>query len=213
VVEGRPNTLVLACGALAKEVLALKGAMNLADGVFDLQCLPASYHNYPDKIVPALKDVLNTRGADYDHVLIGYGDCGTGGGLDRLLENYPNAQRLPGAHCYAFYAGLSEFDGMMEQELGSFFLTDYLVRHFKTLIVKGFGIDRYPNLKDMYFEHYKRLIYMSQEPTDALICEAQEAAEFLGLTFEHYHVGYGDLGAAISLLNATTNQENGVHHV
>jgi len=110
---------------------------------------------------------------NYDHVLIGYGDCGTGGGLDRLLKDYPKAERLPGAHCYAFYAGLSEFDDMMEEELGSFFLTDYLVRHFKTLIIKGFGMDRYPNLKETYFEHYKRLIYMSQDPTDELIELAQ----------------------------------------
>ena len=108
--QSRHNTLVLACGALAKEVLALKASMNLADDVFDLQCLPANYHNYPDKIVPALKETLDGKGANYDHVLIGYGDCGTGGGLDRLLEDYPKAERLPGAHCYAFYAGLAEFE-------------------------------------------------------------------------------------------------------
>lgn len=198
----RHNTLVLACGALAKEVLALKASMNLCDDVFDLQCLPAGYHNRPDKIVSALKETLDGKGADYDHVLIGYGDCGTGGGLDRLLEDYPKAERLPGAHCYAFYAGLSEFDAMMEEELGSFFLTDYLVRHFQTLIVKGFGMDRYPNLKETYFEHYKRLIYMSQEPTDELIEEAREAAEFLGLAFEHHHVGYGDLATHISAIPA-----------
>ncbi len=198
--QTRHNTLVLACGALAKEVLALKTSMNLSDDVFDLQCLPASYHNHPDKIVPALKETLDGKGAEYDHVLIGYGDCGTGGGLDRLLKHYPKAERLPGAHCYAFYAGLSEFDAMMEEELGSFFLTDYLVRHFKTLIVKGFGMDRYPNLKEMYFEHYKRLVYMSQEPTEQLIEEAREAAGFLGLAFEHHHVGYGDLASYISAL-------------
>jgi len=198
--QTRHNTLVLACGALAKEVLALKKTMGLADDVFDLQCLPAGYHNHPEKIVPALKETLDAKGADYDHVLIGYGDCGTGGGLDRLLEDYPKAERLPGAHCYAFYAGLAEFDAMMEEELGSFFLTDYLVRHFKTLIIKGFGMDRYPNLKEMYFEHYKRLIYMSQEPTDELIKEAREAAKFLDLAFEHHHVGYGDLASHIAAL-------------
>ena len=207
------NTLVLACGALAKEVLALKNSIGLADGVFDLQCLPASYHNHPEKIVPALKDTLDNKGAEYDHILIGYGDCGTGGGLDRLLEDYPKAERLPGAHCYAFYAGFAEFDAMMEEELGTFFLTDYLVRHFKTLIVKGFGMDRYPDLKEMYFEHYKRLIYLSQEPTDALIKEGRVAAGFLGLTFEHYHVGYGDLATAVSFLNTKPNQERGARHV
>lgn len=194
------NTLVLACGALAKEVLALKTSMGLADSVFDLQCLPASYHNHPEKIIPALKETLDGKGKNYDHVLIGYGDCGTGGGLDRLLEDYPKAERLPGAHCYAFYAGLAEFNDMMEEELGNFFLTDYLVRHFKTLIIKGFGMDRYPNLKETYFEHYKRLIYMSQDPTDELIELARDAAEFLGLAFEHRHVGYGDLATYIAQL-------------
>jgi hypothetical protein len=200
VTQSRHNTLVLACGALAKEVLALKASMNLADYVFDLQCLPANFHNYPDKIVPALKETLDGKGANYDHVLIGYGDCGTGGGLDRLLEDYPKAERLPGAHCYAFYAGLAEFDVMMEEELGSFFLTDYLVRHFKTLIIKGFGLELYPDLKEMYFKNYKRLIYISQEPTESLINEAREASEFLGLIFEHNHVGYGDLASRISIL-------------
>ena len=97
--QSRHNILVLACGALAKEILALKASMNLADDVFELQCLPAIYHNYPDKIVPALKKILDGKGKMYDHVLIGYGDCGTGGGLDRLLEDYPKAERLPGAHC------------------------------------------------------------------------------------------------------------------
>lgn len=211
--QPRHNTLVLACGALAKEVLALKTSMGLADTVFDLQCLPAGYHNHPDKIVPALKATLDAKGSDYDHVLIGYGDCGTGGGLDRLLEDYPKAERLPGAHCYAFYAGLSEFDDMMEEELGSFFLTDYLVRHFKTLIIKGFGMDRYPNLKEMYFEHYKRLIYMSQEPTDELIAQGREAASFLDLAFEHHHVGYGDLATAISSLNVKFDPERDARHV
>ena len=198
--QSRHNTLVLACGALAKEVLALKASMNLADDVFDLQCLPANFHNYPDKIVPALKETLDGKGANYDHVLIGYGDCGTGGGLDRLLEDYPKAERLPGAHCYAFYAGLAEFDVMMEEELGSFFLTDYLVRHFKTLIIKGFGLELYTDLKEMYFTHYKRLIYISHEPTESLLNQAREAYEFLGLIFEHNHVGYGDLASRISIL-------------
>ena len=191
------NTLVFACGALAKEVLALKTSMGLADSVFDLQCLPASYHNHPEKIIPALKETLAGKGKNYDHVLIGYGDCGTGGGLDRLLEDYPKAERLPGAHCYAFYVGLSEFDDMMEEELGTFFLTDYLVRHFKTLIVKGFGMDRYPNMKETYFENYKRLIYLVQDPLQNLSDEAREAAKFLDLEYEERHVGYGLMTQAV----------------
>jgi len=161
------KTLLIACGALAKEILAIKDAFEMPDGVFELQCLPAGYHNFPDKIVPNLEKIIDEQGGEYDRILIGYGDCGTGGGLDRMMEKYPKTERLPGAHCYAFYSGLNVFDDMMEEELGSFFLTDYLVRHFDTLIIKGFGMDRYPNLKDMYFEHYKRLLYISQTPSEA----------------------------------------------
>jgi len=114
-----------------------------------------------------------------------------------MMKKYPKTYRLPGTHCYAFYAGLSLFDDMMEEELGSFFLTDYLAQHFETLIVKGFGIDRYPNLKETYFEHYKRLIYISQAPTEALIEKAKKAAVFLGLEFSHRPVGYGELESQI----------------
>ena len=200
------KTLVLACGALAKEILFLQ---EQTTAEFDLQCLPASYHNFPDKIVPGLEKELSERYDQYDQVLIGYGDCGTGGGLDRFLTDYPKARRLPGAHCYAFFAGLSEFDDMMEEELGSFFLTDYLVRHFKTLIVKGFGIDRYPNLKDMYFEHYKRLVYLVQDPSQGLADEAKAAADYLGLAYEERHVGYGLMAGAIG----SVSKGEGLTHV
>ena len=192
------KTLVIACGALAKEILALKDALHMADGVFDLKCLPADYHNFPEKIVPGIEAILKDMRKDYDRILIGYGDCGTGGGLDRMMEDYPKTERLPGAHCYAFYAGLTEFDAMMEEELGSFFLTDYLARHFKTLIVKGMGLDRYPNLKATYFEHYKRLVYISQAPTDELVMAAKNAAYYLELEFEHRPVGYGELAAHVA---------------
>jgi hypothetical protein len=195
------KTLIIACGALAKEILELKKTMGFNDDVFELKCLPAGYHNRPEKIVPGLKKILDAEAERFDRVLIGYGDCGTGGGLDRFLENYPMAERLPGAHCYAFYSGLSQFDEMMEEELGSFFLTDYLVRYFDTLIIKGFGIDRYPDLKDIYFEHYKRLIYISQEPDDKLMAKAKQAAEFLELDFEHRPVGYGELASYVAKLN------------
>ena len=187
------KTLIVACGALAKEVLAIKQQLRMSEDAFELKCLPAGYHNYPDKIVPGLEKIIDEVGDHYDRILIGYGDCGTGGGLDRMMEKYPKTERLPGAHCYAFYSGLSEFDDMMEEELGSFFLTDYLVRHFETLIIKGFGIDRYPNLKEMYFEHYKRLIYISQVPTDDLMAQAKKSADFLELQFIHRPVGYGEL--------------------
>ena len=196
----RHTTLVLACGALAKEIVFLKMRLGSEVDSFDLQCLPAEYHNMPTKIVPALEKVLRERGADYDRILIGYGDCGTGGGLDRLLENYPNAERIEGAHCYQFFAGNALFDATMEEELGSFFLTDYLVRHFDRIIIKGMGLDRFPDLHEMYFKHYKRVVYFSQRHDEDLIAKGEAAARRLGLDFVYKHVGYGELGRAINAL-------------
>ena len=199
-----PKTLVLACGALAKEIVHLQ---KQSGEVFDLQCLPAAYHNTPNKIVPGLRAILDERGANYDSVLIGYGDCGTGGGLDTMLTDYPKAARLPGAHCYAFFAGLEQFDAMMEEELGSFFLTDYLVRHFDNLIFKGLlGLDRFPHLRDEYFKHYKRLVYISQVDDEDLIAKGKAAAQRLGLTFEHRRVGYGLMTEALKF-----SQKESVH--
>ena len=186
---------MLACGALAKEILHLQSALG-AD--FDLQCLPAGYHNTPQKIVPAMKVILDRRGADYDRILIGYGDCGTGGGLDRLLEDYPHAKRLPGAHCYAFFAGLPEFDAMMEEELGSFFLTDYLAAHFESLIWNGMGLDRHPDLLGIYFANYKRVVYLTQTDDDAITAKAKAAADKLGLKFEKRTTGYGLLQTGLT---------------
>ena len=192
------KTLILACGALAKEILHLLKHLGQSA---DLQCFPAGFHNSPQKIVPSLKAILDERAGDYARILIGYGDCGTGGGLDALLENYDNAVRISGAHCYAFFSGLRAFDAMMEEELGTFFLTDYLVQHFDTLIIKGMGLDRFPNLRDTYFEHYKKLTYLAQTHDMALKVKAQEAALKLGLSFEYRFVGYGSLAAAVSFLD------------
>ena len=192
--------LILACGALAKEIVHLTKQLGIDA---DLQCLPAGYHNRPQKIVPHLKTLLDERGADYARILIGYGDCGTGGGLDRLLENYDHAFRLDGAHCYAFYAGLEQFDAMMEAEIGTFFLTDYLVRHFDTLIIKGMGLDRFPELRDSYFEHYTKLTYLAQTEDESLKLAAQRAADRLGLSYEFRLTGYGNLQSAIAELEKT----------
>lgn len=204
------KTLIVACGALAKEILSL---MKQFDQEAELQCLPADLHNRPEKIVPGLKAILDKRASNYDRVLIGYGDCGTGGGLDTLLKDYPNALRLPGAHCYAFYAGLHNFDNMMEEELGTFFLTDYLVRHFDTLIIKGMGIDRYPELQATYFEHYKKLTYLAQTKDDELISKGKEAALKLGLLFEYKFVGYGNLATTISFLGVDPVHKKTKSHV
>lgn len=195
------KTLILACGALAKEIVTLQKQLGQAA---DLQCLPAELHNRPAKIVPGLKAILDSRAQDYDRVLIGYGDCGTGGGLDALLKNYPNAVRLPGAHCYAVFAGLNRFDAMMEEELGTFFLTDYIVRHFETLIIKGMGLDRFPELKNTYFKHYKKVVFLAQTHDPDLQAQAKESALRLGLDYDYRYVGYGNLASAISFLSLDT---------
>lgn len=202
--------LVLACGALAKEIIHLLKQFGLQA---DVQCLPAGFHNTPAKIVPALQDILDARGGDYDRILIGYGDCGTGGGLDALLKNYENAARIPGAHCYAFLSGLSNFEAMMDSELGTFFLTDYLVKHFDTLIIKGMGLDRFPELKHTYFEHYTKLTYLAQTDNDALKLKAKAAARRLGLSYDYRNVGYGGLENAISFLGSDTHMKEGLRLV
>ena len=195
---GVDKTLIVACGALAKEIVLLSKQLGVDA---DLQCLPAGFHNRPEKIVPGLKAILDEKSSSYQRILIGYGDCGTGGGLDRLLADYPHALRLPGAHCYAFFSGLNRFNKMMEEELGSFFLTDYLVRHFDTLIIKGMGLDRFPHLTDVYFENYKKIVYLAQTEDLQLKVKAQEAALKLGLSFEYKVVGYGSLATALAMFD------------
>lgn len=184
-----PSVLVIGCGALARELLdvvAMNGLPNLR-----VECLPAILHNRPEKIPGAVRSRLESAG-DYDEVYVAYGDCGTGGMLDRVLEEF-GVERLPGAHCYQFYAGMGAFEEMHEDEPATFYLTDYLTRHFYRLIWQGLGLDRHPDLLDDYFGNYERVIYLAQTDDPALTEEAQAAAERLGLRFERRLVGYGEL--------------------
>lgn len=178
------KTLIIACGALAREVKAVTDQLP----AFDLRCIPATLHNRPDQIVPAIDTLLTSVKGQYDRIVIGFGDCGTGGALDRFCETR-GLERLPGAHCYAFFAGLSEFDGMMDEELGSFFLTDFLARQFETMVIKPLGLDRKPELRDLYFGHYKRVVFLSQTDNSELLAKAKAAAQQLNLTFEHRPTG------------------------
>ncbi len=187
--------LVIGCGALAKEIEMLKqinGWQHLK-----LQCLDAELHNHPHKIPAKIKEKIDLYRDRYARIFVAYGDCGTGGGLDRLLEQ-EDIERLPGAHCYAFYAGVDAFDQIAEEELGTFYLTDFLVRHFDRLMVRGLKLDTQPELMQIYFAHYKRLLYLSQVLDDELIAQAEAAAAFLGFTFEHRHVGYGQLQTSLA---------------
>jgi len=177
-VPAQSDTLVIACGALARELLAairLNGWTHLA-----VTCLPAILHNRPERITEAVRGKIRANRHRYRRILCLYGDCGTGGALDRMLAK-EGVQRIEGAHCYAFYAGLDAFDGMMEEELGTFFLTDYLVRFFDRLVWEGLGLDRHPELMADYFGHYRRVVWLTQAADGVLRKKAQAAAKRLGL--------------------------------
>jgi hypothetical protein len=182
------KTLVIACGALARELLAVK-ALNRLDHL-DVTCLPAILHNRPQEIAPAVRRKITAAKAKYDDILCLYGDCGTGGALDAVLKE-EGVSRIEGAHCYAFYSGLEAFDGMMEEEIGSFFLTDYLARHFDRLVWKGLGLDRFPELRDSYFQNYRRVVHLVQADDPAIAAKAVAAAKRLALPLETRLTGYG----------------------
>ncbi|WP_343561488.1 DUF1638 domain-containing protein [Kiloniella sp. b19] len=185
------RTLLIACGALAREVVALKKLHNWEN--FDVSCLPAIWHNRPEKIPFGVQERINEARADnYGTIKVLYGDCGTGGELDQVLAR-EGVERLDGDHCYAFFTGLEAFADLHEQELGSFFLTDYLARHFETLIMKGMGLEEHPELMPLYFGHYKKLVYLAQTENPQLQELAEKAAERLGLSYEYRYTGYGEL--------------------
>lgn len=191
-------TLVLGCGALARELLELVERNGLASAVH-VRCLPAQLHNRPVDIAPAVEVKLAQLAPSYDRVLVAYADCGTTGELDKVLAKY-DAERLPGAHCYATYAGLAEFAALAAEEPGTFYLTDFLARSFDALVVRGLGLDRHPELLPVYFAGYRRVVYLSQHDDAEVLGMARRAAARLGLAFEHRVTGYGELGAAMARL-------------
>ena len=199
------QTLVIACGALARELTALV-RINRLDHL-QITCLPAIWHNHPEKIAPAVHAKIRAARGKYAEILCLYGDCGTGGELDRVLAE-EGVPRIEGAHCYQFFAGPVDFDAMMADEPGTFFLTDYLVRHFDRLVVKGLGLDRFPQLRDDYFRLYRRVVYLAQTPDPALEIRARKAAVRLGLAFEARFTGYGDM---LPFLSAKSRNAQPVH--
>jgi hypothetical protein len=180
--------LVLACGALVRELRAVLTQEGLTDAI-DVDYLPAPLHNRPERIVPAIENYLATIPVDRP-VFLGYADCGTGGMLDRFIES-TNRQitRLPGAHCYEFLAGSERFAALHEEELGTLYLTDFLARHFNALIWQGFGIEKHPELRDMYFGNYRRVVLLSQSGGPTVVAAAKEAASKLELDFVHHPTG------------------------
>ena len=186
-------TLVLACGALARELSAVIKANRLN---MVLECLPSDLHNRPDTIVAAVESRLDRAGDQYADVLIGYADCGTGGHLDEMCLRR-GVTRLPGAHCYEVFAGGEVFAQLHEEEPGTFYLTDYLAKHFDRLVIKTLGIDRHPELQSIYFANYRRMVLLSQSDDQSVVISAQNAADRLGLSFEHRPCGYTNLETSL----------------
>jgi hypothetical protein len=189
--------LVIACSALTAELRLVLSANGLSDLV-DVHYLPANLHNTPHKIVGEVRAVLDVAVAARRSVFVAYADCGTGGLLDALLSEYPGVERIAGAHCYEFFSGSELFAAMQEEELGTFYLTDFLAKHFDALVWSGLGLDRAPQLRDMYFGHYTRVMFLSQADDVATVQAAELAAQRLGLAFEHRHVGRDGLAVALN---------------
>ena len=185
-----PRILLIACGALAREVLALIRLNGWSH--MELACLPAHLHNTPQRIPEAVRAKIRAARGNYDRVLVLYGDCGTGGALDRILAE-EGIERIPGPHCYAFYSGLDAFLAQADAEPACFYLTDYLARHFERLVVQGLGLDRHPELLPLYFGNYEKLVYLAQLADPHLEQQAKAAALRLGLAYEHRPTGYGGL--------------------
>ena len=190
-----PTTAIIACGALAREITELIRLNNWQH--MKMHCLPANCHNAPERITPAVEAKIHSlRDAGYTRVFVAYGDCGTGGRLDELLER-EQVERLPGPHCYSFFAGASAFDALHEEALGSFYLTDFLVRHFERLILREMGIEKHPELAAMYFGNYTRLVYLAQTDNPELQSLARTAAERLGLDYHYQLTGYGEMASSL----------------
>ena len=188
------KVLVLACGALAREVLAVVRANGW--GHVDVHCLPARLHSVPQRIPDAVDEALDQVASCYDRIFVAYADCGTAGRLDAVLARH-GAERLAGAHCYAVFAGIEEWDALQEEEPGTFYLTDFLARHFESLVVRPLGLDRHPELAQDIFRNYRRVVYLAQTDDAALLAHASACADRLGLAFEHRRTGYGRLADSL----------------
>ena len=186
--------LVIACGALAREIVALKRLNGWS--ALTVECLPPELHNRPEQIPAAVKAAIDAARDRYARIFVAHADCGTGGMLDVLLAA-EGVARLPGAHCYEFFAGSAVFSELAAAQPGTFYLTDFLVRHFERLVIEGLGLDRHPELRDEYFRNYQRLLYLAQSREPALSAAARAAAQRLGLDYEERYTGYGELASAL----------------
>lgn len=193
---GKGDVLLIACGALAREIVDLIERNRWT--AFDVQCLPAKWHNTPELITPGIARVIDEARGRYRSIFVLYGDCGTGGSLDRLLQQ-EGIERIDGPHCYAFFSGNEEFARHADGDVTAFFLTDYLARHFDRLIWRGLGLDRHPELLPMYFGNYTKIVYLAQTRDEDIARRAMRAAQKLGLAYEYRYTGYGELERDMSV--------------
>jgi Protein of unknown function (DUF1638) len=198
----QPGTLLIACGALAREIAALKRANGWTD--LEVRCLPAQLHNRPERIAPAVREAIRANRERFASIFVVYGECGTGGQLDAVLKE-EGVERLPGAHCYEFLATSQVFAQLADVEPGTFYLTDFLLRHFERLVIRPLGLDRHPQLAGEYFRNYRKLVYLSQAPSAGAVEQARRIAAHFGFGFEHRFTGYGELGTRLASLAASQN--------
>ena len=185
------DILIIGCGAIAHEVSEII-ELNNWDNV-RLQCLNAELHNTPKILPKKIKEAIDLNINDYSKIFLAYADCGTGGLIDLLLKDY-DIERLDGAHCYEFYSGSSVFKELSEKEIGTFYLTDFLVKNFDRLVIEGLGIQKYPSLKEDYFRNYKNVVYLAQLQDNVLESKARECADYLNLEFSVHFTGLKNLG-------------------
>ncbi len=184
----QPRTLLITCGAIAREIVAILKQNKL--DFMTVECLPAHLHNTPMQIPEAVRTKIHQSRDKFENIVVMYSDCGTGGKLDAVLEE-ERVERIAGAHCYEIFTGHDAFAKIMEKEIGSFFLTDFLAQHFERLVWKGMGLDKNPRLVEIYFANYTRLLYLAQTDNPENRQKAEQAAEKLGLRFEICRTGYG----------------------
>jgi hypothetical protein len=189
-VNVQARKLVIACGALAHEIAALREANGWS--ALDVQCLPPELHNRPERIAGAVREQIRANRERYDEIFVAYADCGTGGALDAVLRE-EGVERIAGAHCYEFFATPAVFAALSAAEPGTFYLTDFLLRHFERLVIRGLGIDRHPELQAQYFANYRRLVYLAQAPDKEADARARAIAARLGLEYQFQSTGYGGL--------------------
>jgi Protein of unknown function (DUF1638) len=199
--DGR-GVLVIACGALAHEIIALRRANGWNH--LEVRCLPADLHNRPAQIPAAVRGAIHAARHDYRSIFVAYADCGTGGLLDDVLRE-EGVERIPGAHCYEFFATALQFADLAEAEPGTFYLTDFLLRHFERLVIRGLGLDRHPELFPAYFGNYRKLVYLAQSPLPEAESLARAIAVRMGLAFEYRSTGYGSLETSLRGAVSTAN--------